>query len=149
MSCIYGRWQNGNERQGWVNWLARATLAGEKIVIYGDGLQVRDLLHVNDLVDALLQILDGACGNGEVFNIGGGPKFAVSIWAEFGKLLAEVTGREPKVTAYAPARANDQKVYVADIGRLTKQLGWRPRISPVDGIADMVDWLRAGAEGSR
>lgn len=142
MSCIYGPWQNGTVDQGWVSWLVRSVIASREITIYGDGLQVRDLLHVDDLVEALTGALDGRCGSGEVYNVGGGPAFSLSVWGEFGPLLAELTGRPPKVR-YDNRRTSDQAVYISDIRKLGDRLGWKPRIAPADGIAAMVKEVAA------
>ncbi|TCO45857.1 NAD-dependent epimerase/dehydratase family protein [Actinocrispum wychmicini] len=143
MSCIYGQWQNGTVDQGWVSWLTRRTLAREPITIFGDGMQVRDLLHVDDLVEAMLPVLIDGRAAGEVFNVGGGPDFSISVWREFGPLLAEITGQAEPEVAYEPRRAGDQDVYISDLGRIASALSWRPKISPKDGVARMVEWLRA------
>lgn len=143
MSCIYGPWQNGTVDQGWVSWLVRSAIGGREITIYGDGLQVRDLLHVDDLVEALTGALDGRCGSGEVYNVGGGPDNTLSVWGEFGPLLAELTGRPAEVT-YDDRRTSDQDVYISDIRKLGDQLGWKPRIAPRDGIAAMVEEINRG-----
>lgn len=144
MSCIYGQHQNGTVDQGWVSWLAGRTLADQPITIYGDGLQVRDLLHINDLVEAMVLVLVDGRGAGEVFNVGGGPGNAVSVWREFGPMLAEITGRpQPQVT-FAPRRTGDQDVYVSDLRRICSSLSWHPTIGPREGITGMVEQLRSG-----
>ncbi|MFC8532448.1 GDP-mannose 4,6-dehydratase [Streptomyces sp. NPDC057249] len=141
MSCIYGKWQNGTVDQGWVSWLVKSTLLGNPVTIYGDGLQVRDLLHIDDLVAAMRRVLADGQGLGEVFNIGGGPEFSVSVWGEFGPLLAELAGRGVPAT-YEPRRTGDQDVYISDIRKARKLLGWKPERAPRDGIAEMTEWLR-------
>lgn len=141
MSCIYGKWQNGTVDQGWVSWLVKSALLHNPVTIYGDGLQVRDLLHVDDLVGAILSVLGSGRGLGEVFNIGGGPEFSLSVWAEFGALLAELTGRETPVS-YEQRRTGDQDVYISDVRRARERLSWQPSRSPHEGIAEMTDWLR-------
>src|SRR3712207_5248382 len=90
MSCIFGERQFGNEDQGWVAHFLIAAVLGRPITIYGDGKQVRDLLYVEDLVrafDQAYQNLDQTAG--QVYNIGGGPKNVLAVWAEFGPLLEE------------------------------------------------------------
>lgn len=143
MSCIYGPRQHGTVDQGWVSWLAQSAIAGREITIYGDGLQVRDLLHVDDLVEVLTGALDGRCGSGEVYNVGGGPENTLSVWGEFGPLLEELTGRPAKVW-YDERRISDQDVYVSDIRKLSDRLGWKPRIAPRDGITAMVEDINRG-----
>ena len=95
MSCIYGPHQFGNEDQGWVAHFAISTLRGEPITLYGDGRQVRDILYVEDLVDAFLHAQARMPSiTGEAFNIGGGATNTVSL-LELADLLAEVHGERP------------------------------------------------------
>lgn len=140
-SCVYGPWQNGTTDQGWVSWFVRAAILDAELTIYGDGLQVRDLLHVDDLADALSVILTTGDGLGETFNIGGGPQFSLSVWAEFGPLLSGITGRPARVR-YEPPRPGDQRVWVTDIRRLAGALAWKPRTSPAEGIEELAWWMR-------
>ncbi|MAT97816.1 MAG: CDP-paratose 2-epimerase [Anaerolineaceae bacterium] len=142
-SCIYGQRQFGIEDQGWVAHFVIATIMNRPITIYGDGQQVRDLLHVQDLVRAYelgIQKIDTL--RGEVFNVGGGPENTLSIWTEFGPLLAELAGHEVPVTR-AGWRPGDQRVFVADIRKIGQKLGWQPTISPQQGIRDLYDWVSA------
>jgi CDP-paratose 2-epimerase len=143
MSCIYGERQFGNEDQGWVAHFLIAAVLGRPITIYGDGKQVRDILHVADLVRAFelaWQRLDVTAGR--VYNIGGGPANTLAVWAEFGPLLAELLGH-PVPVQYGPWRPGDQKVYVSDVRRAAAEFGWRPTISARDGIARLLAWVRA------
>lgn len=141
MSCIYGSWQHGTTDQGWVSWFTRAALTRQPITVYGDGLQVRDLLHIDDLVDLLVEIVRTGRGANETFNVGGGPDFSLSIWAEFGELLADLVGN-PISVRHEPPRPGDQPVYVSDIRKVSSHLSWKPRRPPADGIAEMVTWQR-------
>jgi CDP-paratose 2-epimerase len=139
LSCIYGRWQNGMVGQGWVSWFVRCALRGTQLTICGDGLQVRDLLHIQDLVDALVPVITEKQGIGETFNGGGGPAFSLSVWAEFRPLLEELAGR-PVAVRYEERRVGDQDVYISNHQRLSAALGWKPQLSPRDGIGDLVEW---------
>ena len=140
-SCIYGQRQFGVEDQGWVAHFVIATLKNRAITIYGDGKQVRDLLHVQDLVRAYeLGIQQMDSHRGEVFNVGGGPQNTLSIWTEFGPLLAELAGQELPVSR-AEWRPGDQRVFVADIRKIKGALGWQPTISPQAGIRDLYQWV--------
>ena len=107
MSCIYGTRQNGNVDQGWVSWMVRAATSGQDLTIYGDGLQVRDLLHVDDLVQAILTVLTTDVARGMALNMGGGPDFSVSVWAEFGSILEGLLGTPVpvQVRRLAPRRS--------------------------------------------
>ena len=80
MSCIYGPHQFGTEDQGWVAHFLIRAMDGEPITIYGDGLQVRDILYVDDLVRAFLlaqEHMDHVTG--QAFNMGGGPTRTTSL----------------------------------------------------------------------
>ncbi|MEZ4518491.1 MAG: GDP-mannose 4,6-dehydratase [Chloroflexota bacterium] len=145
-SCIYGQRQFGVEDQGWVAHFVIAAVKERPITIYGDGKQVRDVLHINDLVRAYALGIDRIDElRGEVLNLGGGPENTLSIWAEFGPLLDELAGRSVEVT-YGPWRPGDQRVFVADIRRAWDLLGWRPEISPAEGIGRLYDWVAGNPE---
>jgi CDP-paratose 2-epimerase len=141
MSCIYGTRQNGNVDQGWVSWFVKAALSHEDLTIYGDGLQVRDLLHVDDLVAAIITVLDTDVGRGRAFNMGGGPRFSMSVWAEFASVLEGLVGHRVPVK-YDERRAGDQNVYISDIRQVCEALSWQPRKSPAEGIAEVVAWVK-------
>jgi CDP-paratose 2-epimerase len=142
MSCIYGTHQFGTEDQGWVAYFLIAALSGRPLTIYGDGLQVRDVLFVDDLVDAMLLAqanIDRL--NGQAFNIGGGPHHATSL-RELLALIAELTGERPQVDR-AAWRAADQRYYVSDTRKFRTAVDWQPRVSVRRGVAALVDWLAA------
>jgi CDP-paratose 2-epimerase len=138
-SCIYGRRQFGMEDQGWVAWFVLAALAARPITIYGDGRQVRDVLFIDDLVRAYRAALRTPAAWGEVFNIGGGPRRTLSVWTEFGPLLERMLGREIPVT-FADWRPGDQRVFVSDVRKAERLLGWSPTTSVEAGIAALCDW---------
>jgi CDP-paratose 2-epimerase len=143
MSCIYGTRQFGLEDQGWVAWFVIAALTGRPITIFGDGKQVRDVLYVDDLVDAYEAFLDSGRPHG-LYNMGGGSTNTLSLH-ELLDLLEAETGVRPPV-AYADWRPSDQKVYVSDVGRAGHELGWAPRTSPRDGVSRLIGWVRENLE---
>ena len=144
MSCIYGPHQHGTEDQGWVAHFLLQTLARNPITIYGDGAQVRDVLWVEDLVDAFLRVRDAIDEvAGTAFNVGGGADNAVSL-LEVIDLIGDIHGRRPRVEL-APARAGDQRYYVADTSLLHRATGWRPTVAVTEGIEELYAWLRAHA----
>jgi CDP-paratose 2-epimerase len=141
MSCIYGPHQFGTEDQGWVAHFLIRALADRPITIYGDGRQVRDLLFVEDLVDALLLAQRHMpTETGEVFNIGGGPANALSL-LEALELIGELTGGAPR-TQFDAWRVGDQRYFVTDTGKFTEATGWRPQVSAREGLARLAAWLR-------
>jgi CDP-paratose 2-epimerase len=141
-SCIYGYRQFGIEDQGWVAWFIIAALKGRQISIYGDGKQVRDVLFIDDLLDAYdAAVCTIDVSAGQVYNVGGGPENTMSIWAEFGPILAELMGQPVPVT-FADWRPGDQRVYVSDIRKAGRELNWRPQVSVREGITRLFEWIR-------
>jgi CDP-paratose 2-epimerase len=142
MSCIYGPHQHGNEDQGWLAHLVRAALRGEPITIYGDGRQVRDVLFVEDLVDAFLLARAGMRRvAGEAFNVGGGPDRTLSL-LELLAMIEALEGERPPAT-FAAWRPADQRWYVSDSRKLARALGWTPAVGVVEGVRRLHAWLRS------
>ena len=141
-SCIYGPRQFGGEDQGWVAWFVIAALLGQPITIYGDGKQVRDVLFIEDLLDAYdAAIANIATASGQVYNIGGGPRNTLSIWTEFGPLLEKLLGAPISITR-ADWRPGDQRVYISDIRKARRDLGWQPKINVENGVARLFAWVK-------
>jgi len=142
MSCIYGPYQLGTEDQGWVAHFLIQALEGRPITLYGDGRQVRDILFVEDLVEALLlaqRIMP--TDSGRVFNIGGGPENTVSL-LELLELIGERVGHPPAV-GFDAWRPGDQRYYVSDTRGFELASGWRPAVGVREGVARLADWLAA------
>jgi CDP-paratose 2-epimerase len=140
MSCIYGPHQFGNEDQGWVAHFLIRALEGIPITIYGDGRQVRDILFVEDLVDAFLAALNHIeAVAGSAFNIGGGTENTISL-LELLNLIEEVHGAKPE-TEFEVWRPADQQYYVSDIRRFSNQTGWSPKVRVPEGIERLYQWL--------
>jgi CDP-paratose 2-epimerase len=140
MSCIYGPHQFGNEDQGWVAHFAIRALGGQPLHVYGDGLQVRDVLFVDDLADAMIRAhscIERTAGH--AYNIGGGPGHTLSL-VELIDLLKEIVGRRPAWTV-EPWRAADQRYYVSDCRKFSGATGWAPQVSVREGVARLVAWL--------
>ena len=140
MSCIYGPRQFGTEDQGWVAHFLIRALGGEPISIYGDGKQVRDILHVDDAVSAYRAVLANiAAIKGRAFNLGGGPRNAVSILAVLGEIEALVG--HPVETSFGEWRAGDQYFFVADTRKLEEELSWQARVRWRSGLRHLAEWL--------
>lgn len=140
-SCIYGSRQFGNEDQGWVMYFTRAALEGNPITIYGDGKQIRDILHIDDLIAAYGAAIDRIeHTSGHVFNIGGSPKNTISLL----ELLRWLEQRLKKKVHYSFSdwRPGDQKVYVSDISALKSAVGWEPTIGKEKGLQSLLAWAR-------
>lgn len=139
MSCIYGTRQFGMEDQGWVAWFVIAALSGKPITIFGDGKQVRDVLWVEDLLAAYEAFIDRGEGV-EVFNMGGGAQFTLSLH-ELLAIIKEETGIVPALS-YDDWRPSDQKVYISNTGRAIERLDWIPRVDPAEGVRRLIAWTR-------
>jgi CDP-paratose 2-epimerase len=140
-SCIYGTHQFGIEDQGWVAWFLRKAAQRKSLTIFGNGKQVRDLLYIDDLLDAFdLAIERPDVSSGKIYNIGGGPANSMSVWAEFAPILEELFQRKLD-HSFAEWRPGDQKVYISDTSLINKDLGWTPRVALRDGIRRLYDWV--------
>ncbi|MDD3089486.1 MAG: SDR family NAD(P)-dependent oxidoreductase [Candidatus Omnitrophica bacterium] len=139
-SCIYGPRQFGVEDQGWVAWFTIAAVLGKAVTVYGDGKQVRDVLHVEDLV----KLFHSAYENidkvkGMVFNAGGGPANQMSL-LELISMLETKLGRK-MTRSFDDWRPGDQKIYVSDIRRVKDALGWAPSITKDRGVEMLWSWV--------
>ena len=140
MSCIYGPHQFGTEDQGWVAHFLISALEDKPITIYGNGKQVRDILFVEDLVDAfLLAQQNMARIAGEAFNIGGGPQNTISL-LEILDLIEEKSGKKLD-PSFETWRTGDQQYYVSDTSKFQKITGWEPKYNVNDGIEALLVWL--------
>ena len=140
MSCIYGPHQFGTEDQGWVAHFLIRALEGQPLTIYGDGFQIRDILYVDDLVDALTAASENIGRlSGEAFNMGGGPERTVSL-RELLKMFQEFDCGCPEIH-YEPTRPGDQRYYVSNTAKFRAATGWAPRIGPREGARNLYNWL--------
>ena len=140
-SCIYGTRQFGVEDQGWVAHFCLATKFARPLKIYGNGKQVRDLLFIEDLVaayEAAAQHIE--ITSGQVYNVGGGPEYTLSIWKEFGPMLEHLYGSPPPVSLEA-WRPGDQPIYISDIRKAKRDFGWEPQVSVSDGLKKLWAWI--------
>jgi CDP-paratose 2-epimerase len=140
MSCIYGPHQFGTEDQGWVAHFIIQALKRAPLTLYGDGRQIRDVLYVEDLVEAMMRAHDGIEDvSGQAFNIGGGSANTTSL-LELIDLLGERFGERPAYALERWRRA-DQRYYVSDIGKFQRATGWTPRVPLVEGIDRLAAWF--------
>jgi CDP-paratose 2-epimerase len=145
-SAIYGYRQFGVEDQGWLAWFIIAAVLGKPITIYGDGKQVRDMLFIDDLLDAY----DAAAARidritGRVYNIGGGPRNTISVWVEFAPLLEKLLGRKIPIQR-GDWRPGDQRVCVYDTSKAKRELNWEPMVGVQDGVAKLYRWVKENRE---
>lgn len=143
-SSMYGGRQFATYDQGWVGWFCQKAVEAangqaERFTISGNGKQVRDVLHGEDMKRLYLSALEHIdAARGQAFNIGGGADNSLSL-LELLRMLEEITGT---LLAYdrLPVRESDQRVFIADISKARRLLGWEPRMLARDGVTDMVRW---------
>ncbi len=145
-SCIYGPHQFGVEDQGWLAWFVIAAFFKKPIKIYGNGKQVRDVLYIDDL----LRVFDLGIKNinkvkGQIYNIGGGSRNTMSVWLEFKDVLKGILGEEPVVT-FESWRPGDQPIFVSDVRKAKRDLGWEPKVSIKEGTKKLFDWISQNKE---
>jgi UDP-glucose 4-epimerase len=136
----YGPNQTPTPYVGVITIFINRLLRGELPVVFGDGEQRRDFVHVDDIVAANLAVLDGPpeVTAGRVFNVGTGHATSVNdIARELCALLAP--GSEPR---RAEAQAGEMRNAIADVSALRETLGWKPS-RPTVRFADVVEWWRA------
>ncbi len=140
-SCIYGTRQFGMTDQGWIAWFIIAAELGLPLTLYGDGKQVRDVLFVEDLLDAFDAAADNIeVAKGRVYNIGGGPLNAVSL-LDLIDHIGVISGArlDYKIETWRPG---DQRVYVSDIRRAKNELRWQPHTDWRAGVQRVHSWVK-------
>src|SRR3989344_3100419 len=144
-SCIYGKRQFGVEDQGWVAWFTIANVLDIPVTIFGDGKQVRDVLFADDLINAYeLASQSISKTRGQVYNIGGGSSNKLSLLNLISK-LEKLSGKKisPKFAGWRPG---DQKVCIMDISKAERDFGWKPKISPEEGVSGLYSWIEGNKD---
>ncbi len=143
-SCIYGPRQFGIEDQGWVAWFTIAAMLDKEITVYGDGKQIRDVLHVEDLVAAYQAAIDNRQRiSGTAINIGGGPSNTLSLLELLDYLEKTL---EKKITpSWDDWRPGDQPVFVCDLDKAKEEMDWQPTISVDQGVVKLIHWVQQNA----
>jgi CDP-paratose 2-epimerase len=141
MSCIAGPRQFGNEDQGWVAHFLYSALMERRITIFGDGKQVRDVLHVHDLIEAMMKVRERiAVSRGQIYNLGGGPQRAFSVMEMLDE-IEKVTGKTVLLNHH-DVRPGDQPLYISDTSKLERHTGWRARKDVSTILADIQNFWR-------
>jgi CDP-paratose 2-epimerase len=141
MSCIYGPHQYGNEDQGWVAHFMIRTLDCIPVIVFGDGCQVRDILYIDDLLNAMELAMNSSYSlSGQAFSIGGGPENTLSLIELFDQ-IQKLHGHTPPIQ-FAQWRAGDQKYYVSDTSKFTQLTGWIPQTDVQLGLEKLYNWLK-------
>jgi len=128
-----------NIHNGILRIFAVKLLSGNPITFYEDGNQLRDYVHVSDVVAANLLILESGAADYEVFNVGGSRAYSVS---EFTKILLKIMGKNIRPQKPGEFRFGDVRHIVSDISKLRK-LGWEPQKTIEQNIREYLAWLQA------
>lgn len=144
-SCMYGIRQFGNEDQGWVMHFIISSIFDKHLTIYGDGKQIRDILYIDD-VDRLVEttLMNIKKVKGEMFNIGGGPGNTISL-LELISILESILDKKISYS-FSDWRPADQKVYISDIRKAERLLGWKPFVKPEEGVERSIKWVYENKE---
>jgi len=147
-SSMYGGRQFATADQGWIGWFCqmaaqtRQGLRREPFTISGNGKQVRDVLHAEDMIRlyfSTLANIEGACG--QAYNVGGGIDNSLSLLELFGLLEAQIG--QPLTYRELPPRESDQRVFVADVAKIGATVQWKPEVGAPDGVRRMLDWVES------
>jgi UDP-glucose 4-epimerase len=143
MYNVYGpRQALDNPYQGVLGIFLGNLLRGEPITIFGDGEQSRDFIYVTDIVEAWLSALENPASYGRVFNLGSGKRRSINDVAQT-VLAAFDRKRGDHPVKHALARPGEQRHVEADTTRARTLLGWRPRVSFEDGVAQTVNYAKS------
>jgi dTDP-glucose 4,6-dehydratase len=113
-------------------------MAGRSLPVYGDGLHIRDWVHVLDLCAGILTVLERGA-EGELYNVGGGNELPN---LEVVEMILEFTGAGRELIRHVPDRPGHDRRYAMDHSKLTRELGWRPGHVFRDGLRRTVEWYR-------
>jgi len=145
-SSMYGGRQFSTYDQGWIGWFCQKAidtkkgLLKEPFSISGNGKQVRDVLHADDMIRlyfSAINLIDVA--QGQAFNIGGGIENSLSLLELF-LMLESIIGNKLNFNKYPP-RESDQRVFIADLTKAKKILGWEPLVCSQEGVGRMLEWI--------
>ena len=146
-SSMYGKRQFSTYDQGWIGWFCQKAIEiknreVKQFTISGNGKQVRDVLHIDDVVNLYFETVNRIDKTeGQAFNIGGGMENSLSLLELMEILENEVNVELLNKYQKVPWRVSDQKFFVADISKVKKRIGWQPQIDKLTGIKKMLEWV--------
>lgn len=140
MSAIYGPRQMGASEQGWIVWFMNCKKYKLPLTVYGDGMQVRDVLYIDDLCRLYSMLINQMkYYRGSVFNVGGGINNTLSVY-EMIEWLNKKDGERLNVS-YEDWRVADHKVYISDITKVSQTVGWMPKVGVEEGLTKTWEWV--------
>lgn len=130
----------GVDHQGWVAWFCVVGVLDRTLTLYGDGKEVRDILHISDLITLYQRAVD--CIDqvkGQAYNVGGGSSNAISLL----DLIDRIENRlQRRIDLwFAEWHPGDQRVFIADISKVSRDLGWKPEVGVEEGVDDLLSWV--------
>ncbi len=146
LTNVYGpRQLMKHDRQGFIGWFIRQIVRGEKIKIFGTGEQKRDLVFVDDVVDALLRAACSNNANGKIYNLGGAEPISLKKLVE---LMIDINGAgEYELVPFPDERKRiDIGDFYTDYRKISDELGWKPKILLKDGLKRTIDYYRQHGE---
>jgi CDP-paratose 2-epimerase len=138
LTGLYGPRQFGGEDHGWVANFSIRALMERPLRIFGTGKQVRDIIFPTDVARAFHAFYEH--GEPGIYNIGGGPGYAISL-LECIDLIGEILGKRPEIR-FEDSRVGDLLYFVCDTRKAEDRLKWRPEISPKEGVKKLLEWLQ-------
>ncbi len=138
---VYGPRQKYGPYSGVIPIFIKRVLGGEPPIINGDGEQTRDFTFVGDVVEANLLALKANVRAGEVFNAARGGTISIN---DLAKIIIDLAGKSDLRPVHGPAREGDIRASYADIGKISKQMGYEPRVPIETGIKRVLDWFLSG-----
>ena len=147
-SSMYGSRQFATYDQGWIGWFCQKAIEKKYnknsiFTISGNGKQVRDILHAKDMIELYYLALENTDKvSGKYYNIGGGMEQSLSLLELF-NMLNDILNIKLEYDCL-PFRISDQKVFVADISKINKDINWFPKVKAREGIEEMIYWIENG-----
>ena len=147
-SSMYGSRQFATYDQGWIGWFCQKAIEKKYnknsiFTISGNGKQVRDILHAKDMIELYYLALENTDKvSGKYYNIGGGMEQSLSLLELF-NMLNDILNIKLEYDCL-PFRVSDQKVFVADISKINKDINWLPKVKAREGIEEMIYWIENG-----
>ena len=131
----------GRTAYGVINRMIHLALADQALTVYGDGAQLRDYVHVDDVAGALMLLATSKAANGRAYNVGSGTGTSLT---DLAKMVVSMAGRGRVEHIEWPALAAQIETgdFVADVSRIKNELGWSPRVALKEGLAQTIQHYR-------
>jgi UDP-glucose 4-epimerase len=143
---VYGARQTMSDYSGVITVFANKLLQRKNPVIFGDGLQTRDFVHVKDIVKANVLAMESESAAGQVFNVASGMPTSLLQLLDS---LKEITGADDMKPVFEAPRKGDVRSGTASISKIERLLGYKPSVPLTEGLVDVVDQFRLPGDNKR